>query len=70
MQQEKFDKDCQYIKKYIPELKDIESKDIHTLGEYDDEKLEDILQGTNYPKPIVDHKEQRQEALEAYKAMG
>ncbi|MBW3021154.1 FAD-binding domain-containing protein, partial [Candidatus Woesearchaeota archaeon] len=58
-QQEKFDRDCEYIKKWVPELKDLTSYEIHNL--YKNHNLK------NYPKPIVEHKEESQKAKEMFK---
>lgn len=55
LQSEKFDSEAKFIKKYLPELKDINPKDIHTLN----------LNGTYYP-PIVDQKESAKRAKDAY----
>ncbi len=49
LQQKKFDMDCTYIKKWVPELKDISCKIIHTYY-----KNKEIIV-KNYPLPIVDH---------------
>ena len=47
-QQKKFDSDCAYIKKWVFELRDVSSKDIHSLS----------LSGvSSYPKSIIDYKE-------------
>ncbi len=54
-----YDKNCIYIKKWIPELKDIDYKDILNMT-IDYTK-------TNYPKPIVDISKSREEALKRYK---
>jgi deoxyribodipyrimidine photo-lyase len=48
-QQERFDLNCDYIKKWIPELEKIEPKIIHKLWEKFPEDLE-------YPKPMLIHK--------------
>lgn len=56
LQSEKFDTECRFIKKYIPELQDMSSKDIHTLN----------LSG-NYHRPIVWQKESAAEARERYR---
>ncbi|MEZ4753931.1 MAG: deoxyribodipyrimidine photo-lyase [Bdellovibrionota bacterium] len=61
LQQKKFDPECLYIKKWIPELKDLDAKEIHKLEKEDAE----IPQG--YFAPIVDHYERRDTALEMYK---
>jgi deoxyribodipyrimidine photo-lyase len=61
-QSEKYDPDANYIKKWIPELKDVPAKAIHTWdAEY--EKYAEI----NYPRPIVNYEEQRKKALTMYK---
>lgn len=46
----KYDKECLYIKKWIPELRNIDNKII--LNWEKNNKFEDI----NYPKPIIDFK--------------
>ena len=48
-QQERFDLNCDYIKKWIPELEKVEPKIIHKLWEKFPEDLE-------YPKPMLIHK--------------
>lgn len=58
-QSEKFDPEAKYIKKYVPELKNCEPKDIHK---------ENNLRPNNYPRPIVDHSKQRELALNLYKS--
>lgn len=60
-QQKRFDADCEYIKKWVPELKDLSAKEIHNL-----EHTRPIDQ-IDYPKPIITHKEQREKALAMYK---
>lgn len=56
LQSEKFDPEAKFIKKYLPELEDIDPKKIHSLD----------LSGVYYP-PIVDQKESAREARERYK---
>lgn len=56
-QSKKFDNEGKYIKKYIPELSNMEPKQLH----------KPIEQHDNYPAPIVDHSEQRNKALAMYK---
>ena len=62
-QSEKFDKDCSYIKKWIPELKELQPKVIHNWFKYYKEYKDTI----DYPEPIVDHSEMREKTLDAYK---
>jgi deoxyribodipyrimidine photo-lyase len=61
-QQKKFDPDCIYIKKWIPELRNIPSKIIHA---WDDPKQRD--DSCHYPKPLVTHETEAKKALTAYK---
>jgi deoxyribodipyrimidine photo-lyase len=56
LQSEKFDAECKFIKRYIPELESIDPKDIHTLN----------LWG-KYHRPIVDQKESARLARERYR---
>jgi deoxyribodipyrimidine photo-lyase len=60
-QGEKFDKNAEYIKKWLPEFKNIPSKDIH--------KWEKIYSKYNikYPKPIINYKESRHKTIKTYK---
>ena len=60
-QSEKFDPQCEFIKKWIPELNDIDSKFIHKWDRYYN-KFKDI-----YIEPIINHKIQRLKILELYK---
>ena len=61
-QSEKFDKNTEYIKKWLPELINVPAKDIHTWDK-SYMKYPDI----NYSKPIVDYSVNRVKALELYK---
>jgi deoxyribodipyrimidine photo-lyase len=62
LQSKEHDPECEYIKTYIPELKDVPAKDIHnwetTWVNYKD---------IGYPKPIVNYSEQKEKALKMYK---
>ena len=62
LQQRKFDKDCTYIKRYIPELAHLSAKEIHNLDKIRPSSL------INYPQPIVDHKKMRNAAIAIFKA--
>ena len=63
-QTEEYDTKCEYIKKWVPELKDLPEKDIlkwnTKFSEYKD---------ITYPKPIVNYEEQREKVLKLYKNM-
>lgn len=57
LQSEKFDKNCEYIRKFIPELEWFSNEQIHNPDKFD----------LKYAKPILDLKKTRVEALEEYK---
>lgn len=59
-QSEKHDKECEYIKKWIPELREIPNKHIHKWNIYCKEYK------INYPNPIVDHDKESKSALKKY----
>ncbi|GGI78560.1 cryptochrome/photolyase family protein [Legionella impletisoli] len=59
LQSGKFDPNGEYIKQWVPELRDIPTKWIHTPWKFD-QKIPD------YPEPIVNHQEARKLALERY----
>jgi deoxyribodipyrimidine photo-lyase len=64
LQSEKFDSEGDYIRKWVPELKDLSSKEIHDpYGRGANAKAKK----KGYPKPMVNHKDCRGRALEAYK---
>lgn len=62
LQGEKFDPKGEYIRLWIPELRDVTDDFIHTpwLGKN---------RPNNYPTPLVDHQQARERALTAFKAM-
>ena len=68
IQGQKFDPEGEYVKKFIPELKDLPSKFIHEPWKADSALLKksDIKLGETYPLPIVDHKYARERALNKY----
>lgn len=61
LQQEKFDPDCLYIKRWVPELADVPCKVIHSLYK------QETVQIKNYPAPIVSHAVESQKAKLMYK---
>lgn len=59
-QQKKFDPDCLYIKKWVPELCDFPSKAIH---EWYEEKYHS--ESKKYPAPMTNHEKAAKEAIHA-----
>ncbi|KAI3395016.1 hypothetical protein diail_1905 [Diaporthe ilicicola] len=64
LQSEKFDADGEYIRKWVPELKEVKGKAIHDpYGR----GAGAVAKKAGYPKPRVEHKGCREKALAAYK---
>lgn len=61
-QSQRFDKDCLFIRRYLPELSNLSNKDIHFPSEQQ-------RQDCNYPQAIVDPKQARERALAAFKEL-
>jgi len=59
-QQERFDKDAEYIKKWVPELSGLSALEIHNPEK-------GSLFTSNYPLPIINHKIEAAKAKEIYK---
>ena len=68
-QSEKFDKEGIYIRKWVPELASLSSKQIHSPWEINKRspELTSISLGEDYPFPIVEHSFARERCLETYK---
>ena len=65
LQGEKFDKRGVYVKKWLPELKNVPDKFLHKPWELNNDKL--LKLGKDYPAPIVIHEKARHKALSAFK---
>lgn len=65
LQGEKFDPKGDYVRQYVPELKNLPDKWIHHPWEAPKEVLAQagVILGKTYPVPIVDHKKARLRAL-------
>ena len=61
LQSKKFDKEAGYIKRYLPQLQNIEAKYLY------DERFLEAAVIPNYPKPMVSHKEAAKRAIELFK---
>lgn len=64
-QGERYDKDAEYIKEWVPELENVPAKHIHQWDKYCKEYSSDEID--DYPDPIVDYKANRAKALDMYK---
>ncbi len=61
-QGKKFDADGTYVRRWVPELRDVPDRQVHTPWELPDPPAD-------YPAPIVDHAEERAESLRRYQAL-
>jgi deoxyribodipyrimidine photo-lyase len=59
-QSQNFDPNGEFIKKFIPELKDVPIEQIH-------QPKDDLFSSADYPAPILDLKESRLRAIQAFK---
>ncbi|MEP7150997.1 MAG: deoxyribodipyrimidine photo-lyase [Nitrospira sp.] len=66
IQSEKFDPEGEYIRRYVPELDDVPTKWIHEphLLPQEEQDRAGCRIGLEYPAPIVDHRQARQEYLD------
>jgi deoxyribodipyrimidine photo-lyase len=68
-QQERFDPDGTYVRRYVPELADVPDRYLAepwTMPEAVQAEVGCRI-GTDYPAPIVDHRQARADALERYR---
>ena len=63
LQSKKFDENCEYIKKWVPELSEVKNNDIHKWD------LKYTSYKKVYIKPIVNYKEKRLNTLKIYKKL-
>ena len=62
---EKIDRTGEYVKKWVPELKNVPKKFIHKPWELNDENI--LKLDVDYPAPVVIHEKARSKALSAFK---
>ncbi|MBN1432296.1 MAG: deoxyribodipyrimidine photo-lyase [Methanomicrobiaceae archaeon] len=60
LQQKRYDPECIYIKRWIPELADLAPEEIHSLNKRESETT------GGYPPPVVDHKTEAMIAKKIY----
>ncbi|WOJ95752.1 deoxyribodipyrimidine photo-lyase [Congregibacter brevis] len=67
-QGEKFDKKGEYVRRWVPEVAKLPNKYLHKPWEAPAPVLKEaeLELGHTYPEPIVDHRDARQAALDAY----
>jgi deoxyribodipyrimidine photo-lyase len=65
-QGERYDPDAEYVREYVPELRDVPADAIHAWHELDAGRRE--LLAPDYPAPVVDHGERREQAIAMFEA--
>jgi deoxyribodipyrimidine photo-lyase len=67
LQGEKFDPKGVYVRRWVPELKDLPDKHLYAPWEAPADVLEKagVTLGETYPRPVIEHKAGRQRALDA-----
>ena len=68
-QQEKFDPAGEYVRRWIPELKDVPDEHLVRPWRMNEQQQEEFSCriGRDYPEPVVDHAEERLFAIERYR---
>jgi deoxyribodipyrimidine photo-lyase len=68
-QSERFDRDGEFIRRYVPEVAALDRDEIHApwLVPADVQRRKGVVVGRDYPAPIVDHAAARGKALAMYK---
>jgi deoxyribodipyrimidine photo-lyase len=68
LQGKKFDPEGKYVRKWVPELANVPQKFIHNPWEMSltEQHNYNVIIGSDYPYPIVEHSFARQRVLEAY----
>jgi deoxyribodipyrimidine photo-lyase len=68
LHQERYDPDGEYVRRWVPELRDVPLERLAEPWTMDDDEQEaaGCVIGRDYPAPIVDHQAERREAMERY----
>lgn len=69
LQSKKFDAEGNYIRKYVPELKELPGKFIHepNIMSEPEQKMYGVVIGKDYPAPVVDHMVSKNESIKRFK---
>jgi deoxyribodipyrimidine photo-lyase len=72
LQQRRFDPDGVYVRRWVPELRDVPGERLVEPWTMSDEEqaAAGCVIGRDYPAPIVEHAQERRRAVERYQALG
>ena len=72
LQQQKFDPNGEYVRRWVPELRDVPDEHLAEPWKMSGEQqaAAGCVIGRDYPAPIVDHAEERRRAIDRYQAIG
>ena len=72
LQQRKFDPDGVYVRRWVPELRDVPGERLAEPWRMSSaqQRAAGCVIGRDYPAPIVDHADERKRAIERYRAAG
>ena len=65
-QGQRFDPDGDYVRRYVPELREVAGAAVHEPHRLPADDLFSTSPASGYPAPIVDHRAEREEALARY----
>ncbi len=65
LQSKKFDPHGNYIRRWVPELRDVPEQHIH--APWEKPELARVRIGKDYPAPVIDHRFARERTLQAYR---
>jgi deoxyribodipyrimidine photo-lyase len=65
-QGERYDPDAEYIAEFVPELEGVPADAVHSWHELDEPEREEYA--PDYPAPVVEHSERREEAIATFEA--
>lgn len=69
LQGQKFDPNGDYVREWVPELRPVATEVIHEPWSAGIHQLGGVVIGRDYPMPIIDHKQGRNRALQAYEKL-
>ncbi|MDQ3607715.1 MAG: FAD-binding domain-containing protein, partial [Actinomycetota bacterium] len=69
---QRFDPTGEYVRRWVPELRDVPDEHLFEPWRLSETQQREagVRLGGDYPEPVVDHKAERERAMERYRAAG